>query len=140
MACRVLRKLHWFPHGASLAHDLDPQAFGALGLQGLMLRGEAELGDPFAKQLVLGLGLLFLGKQGAVEATVEVCLTAFQHCCLCGISALTVCILPNPGSLSVFAAPVIGGCQVADSALGALGLKMMLAIFAGQQHVKKHFW
>ena len=38
-----------------------------------MLRGEAELGDPFAKQLVLGLGLLFLGKQGAVEATVEVC-------------------------------------------------------------------
>jgi hypothetical protein len=37
-----------------------------------MLRGEPELGDPFAKQLVLGLGLLFLGKQGAVEATVEV--------------------------------------------------------------------
>ena len=44
-----------------------------------MLRGEAELGDPFAKQLVLGLGLLFLGKQGAVEATVEVC------CCLDGM-------------------------------------------------------
>ena len=37
-----------------------------------MLRGETELADPFAKQLVLGLGLLFLGKQGAVEATVEV--------------------------------------------------------------------
>lgn len=40
--------------------------------QGLMLRGEAELADPFAKQLVLGLGLLFLGNQGAVEATIEV--------------------------------------------------------------------
>ena len=37
-----------------------------------MLRGETELADPFAKQLVLGLGLLFLGKQGAAEATVEV--------------------------------------------------------------------
>ena len=43
-----------------------------------MLRGEAELGDPFAKQLVLGLGLLFLGKQGAVEATVEVGLQALR--------------------------------------------------------------
>ncbi len=38
-----------------------------------MLRGEAELAEPWAKQMVLGLGLLFLGKQGAVEATVEVC-------------------------------------------------------------------
>lgn len=38
-----------------------------------MLRGEAELAEPWAKQLCLGLGLLFLGKQGAVEATVEVC-------------------------------------------------------------------
>jgi hypothetical protein len=37
-----------------------------------MLRGEAELSEPWAKQMVLGLGLLFLGKQGAVEATVEV--------------------------------------------------------------------
>ena len=37
-----------------------------------MLRGEAELAEPWAKQMVLGLGLLFLGKQGAVEATVEV--------------------------------------------------------------------
>ncbi len=40
--------------------------------QALMLRGEAELAEPWAKQMVLGLGLLFLGKQGAVEATVEV--------------------------------------------------------------------
>ena len=37
-----------------------------------MLRGEAELGEPWAKQLALGLGLVFLGKQGAVEATLEV--------------------------------------------------------------------
>ncbi|KAK9903923.1 hypothetical protein WJX75_000553 [Coccomyxa subellipsoidea] len=44
-------------------------------LQALMLRGEAELSEPWAKQMVLGLGLLFLGKQGAVEATVEVAKT-----------------------------------------------------------------
>ena len=73
-----------------------------------MLRGEAELGDPFAKQLVLGLGLLFLGKQGAVEATVEVCLQASQHCCLCRISALSLSVPPNPGPSSVSAASVIG--------------------------------
>ncbi len=45
-----------------------------------MLRGETELADPFAKQLVLGLGLLFLGKQGAVEATIEVWFPAMQRC------------------------------------------------------------
>lgn len=41
-------------------------------LQALMLRGELELSSPFAKFLALGLGLLFLGRQEAVEATVEV--------------------------------------------------------------------
>ena len=37
-----------------------------------MLRGESELGESWAKLMSLGLGLLFLGKQDAVEATVEV--------------------------------------------------------------------
>ena len=41
-------------------------------LQALMLRGELDLSSPFAKFLALGLGLLFLGRQDAVEATVEV--------------------------------------------------------------------
>ena len=41
-------------------------------LQALMLRGEAELGEPWARQLALGLGLAFLGRQGAIEATLEV--------------------------------------------------------------------
>ena len=40
--------------------------------QALMLRGESELGEPWGKQLALGLGLVFLGKQGAIEATLEV--------------------------------------------------------------------
>ena len=41
-------------------------------LQGMMMRSETQLADPWAKLMVLGLGLLFLGKQDAVEATVEV--------------------------------------------------------------------
>lgn len=44
-------------------------------LTALMSRGDAELEGPFAKYLVLGLGLLFLGKQETVEATVEVAKT-----------------------------------------------------------------
>ena len=43
-------------------------------IQALMMRGELELSSPFAKFLALGLGLLFLGKQDAVEPTVEVAL------------------------------------------------------------------
>jgi hypothetical protein len=35
-------------------------------------RGEAELSGVWAKFLVLGLGLLFLGKQEVVEPTLEV--------------------------------------------------------------------
>lgn len=41
-------------------------------LQALMCRSEAELQTPFAKQLCLGLGMLFMAKQDMVEATVEV--------------------------------------------------------------------
>ena len=37
-----------------------------------MMRPEVQLAEPGAKQLVLGLALLFLGKQDAVEATLEV--------------------------------------------------------------------
>jgi hypothetical protein len=41
-------------------------------LSALMVRGEAELSSPAAKQMALALGLLFLGKQEACEATLEV--------------------------------------------------------------------
>lgn len=51
-------------------------------IQALMMRGELELSSPFAKFLALGLGLLFLGKQDAVEPTVEVA-SAPTHCCIC---------------------------------------------------------
>ena len=48
-------------------------------IQALMMRGELELSSPFAKFLALGLGLLFLGRQDAVEPTVEV--RAASHPC-----------------------------------------------------------
>ena len=37
-----------------------------------MTRPELQLGEPGAKHLALGLALLFLGKQEASEATLEV--------------------------------------------------------------------
>eukprot|EP00740_Mantoniella_antarctica_P001514 CAMPEP_0181360948 /NCGR_PEP_ID=MMETSP1106-20121128/6991_1 /TAXON_ID=81844 /ORGANISM="Mantoniella antarctica, Strain SL-175" /LENGTH=951 /DNA_ID=CAMNT_0023474361 /DNA_START=174 /DNA_END=3029 /DNA_ORIENTATION=- len=71
---------------------LDVAAFAALSLglvfvgtcheecvqaivQALMLRPEKDLEDPFAHFLCLGLGLLFLQRQGEVEATLEVAKT-----------------------------------------------------------------
>ena len=48
-----------------------------------MTRPESQLGEPGAKHLVLGLALLFAGKQDAVEATLEVLspqLTSVLHC------------------------------------------------------------
>ena len=44
-------------------------------LQALMTRSEAELDSPLAKLLLLGLGLLFLGRGAAVDATLEVAKT-----------------------------------------------------------------
>jgi hypothetical protein len=41
-------------------------------MQALMTRGETELIAPGAKFLVLGLALLFLGRQEDVDATLEV--------------------------------------------------------------------
>ncbi|KAL8510871.1 hypothetical protein ACS0TY_017620 [Phlomoides rotata] len=38
----------------------------------LMDRSESDLADPLARFLPLGLGLLYFGKQGSVEATTEV--------------------------------------------------------------------
>ncbi len=55
--------IHTNPH-TSLLH-LVPSAVAR--------RGEAELSGCWAKLLVLGLALLFLGKQETVEPTLEVC-------------------------------------------------------------------
>ncbi len=50
-----------------------------VSMQALMLRSDVELQGPAAKQLILGLGLMFLGKQELVEATLEVGLAACEH-------------------------------------------------------------
>ena len=55
-------------------------------IQALMMRGELELSSPFAKFLALGLGLLFLGRQEAVEATVEVLPPFSDVCKFCLVS------------------------------------------------------
>mmetsp|Transcript_18831 Transcript_18831/g.52512 ORF Transcript_18831/g.52512 Transcript_18831/m.52512 type:complete len:900 (-) Transcript_18831:154-2853(-) len=44
-------------------------------LQALMTRSDHELSEPYAKLMCLALGLLFLGKQDAVDATLEVAKT-----------------------------------------------------------------
>jgi 26S proteasome regulatory subunit N1 len=49
-------------------------------LTALMSRGEAELSGCWVKFLVLGLALLFLGKQETVEPTLEV-RQAGRPCC-----------------------------------------------------------
>jgi len=47
-------------------------------LQTMMERDEVHLKDPYAKYMAVGLGLLFLGKQDAAEATLET-LKAIEH-------------------------------------------------------------
>ena len=62
----------WAEPGAALllSHTGDASA-DCVTAQALMLRGESELGEPWARLLVLGLALLYLGRQDAVEATLE---------------------------------------------------------------------
>ncbi|KAK9865857.1 hypothetical protein WJX84_007244 [Apatococcus fuscideae] len=68
-------------------------------LQALMMRSETELADPWAKLLVLGLALLFLGKQEAVEATIEVAKTLNEKISqFCQVS-LTACAFAGTGDV-----------------------------------------
>mmetsp|Transcript_17190 Transcript_17190/g.44108 ORF Transcript_17190/g.44108 Transcript_17190/m.44108 type:complete len:912 (-) Transcript_17190:167-2902(-) len=65
-------------------------------LQALMMRSEAELGQPFAKMFCLALGLLFLGKQDAVDATLEVAKTL--HECISKFCQVTLTSLAYAGT------------------------------------------
>ena len=66
----MLTHVHMHTHtcnaGVQCAADKRPW------LQCLMMRSEADLYQPWGKFLCLGLGLLYLGKQMAIEATLEV--------------------------------------------------------------------
>lgn len=45
-----------------------------------MVRGENHLTTPYTKMLCLGMGMLFLGKEDRVEATVEVNIESLSVC------------------------------------------------------------
>ena len=86
--------------------------------QGLMGRPAAQLAEPGAKHLALGLALLFLGKQDAVEATLEV-RTRAQGLGFRAVEA-TLEVHPRAQGLGFRAvgslrkpAPRGGGCQAA---------------------------
>lgn len=70
-------------------------------LQALMLRSDVELQGPAAKQLVLGLGLMFLGKQEQVEATLEVCKTLHEHVSKFAQTLLQACAYAGTGNVLV---------------------------------------
>lgn len=59
------------PGTGLLLIDTGDATADCITAQALMLRGESELGEPWARLLVLGLALLYLGRQDAVEATLE---------------------------------------------------------------------
>ena len=67
--------IHTHTHTHPRPPPTHPRTHPPTHARTLVPRGEAELSGPFAKYLVLGLGLLFLGKQETVEATVEVAKT-----------------------------------------------------------------
>uniref|UniRef100_A0A383WPA2 26S proteasome non-ATPase regulatory subunit 2 homolog n=1 Tax=Tetradesmus obliquus TaxID=3088 RepID=A0A383WPA2_TETOB len=77
-------------------------------LTALMSRGETELSGVWAKFLVLGLGLLFLGKQEVVEPTLEIAKT------------LAECV-------SKYAQVVLDGCAYAGSG-NVLKVQELLAL------------
>ena len=63
------------------APTLEPSYDDSSGSQALMSRGEPELEQPATKFLVLGLGLLFLGRQDEADATLEVLLSLKWRVC-----------------------------------------------------------
>ena len=64
------------PQDSGTALKCTLQSVTLQGWQALMTRSAEELSQSWAKQMCLGLALLFLGKQDATEATLEV------HCML----------------------------------------------------------
>lgn len=98
-------------------------------VQALMLRPEKDLDDPFAHFICLGLGLLFLQRQGEVEATLEVAKTLCPRVSeFCQVT-LEVCAYAGSGDVlkvqSMLARcgehPDLDGDEVAEGAEGAEG-------------------
>jgi hypothetical protein len=60
---------------------------------------EAKLTEPFIKFVILGLGFLFLGKQEAVEATIEVARTLKECVCKLATVVLDTCAYAGSGNV-----------------------------------------
>lgn len=65
----------------------------------LMLAPEEKMGEPFIKFIVLGLGLLFLGKQEAVEATLEVARSLNERIRRFATTVLDTCAYAGSGNV-----------------------------------------
>jgi 26S proteasome regulatory subunit N1 len=86
--------------GLSHVGTADGEAVEAI-LQAMMLRSEADLLQPGGRLMCLALGLLFLQKQEAVEATVEVGFLSYGTCSIfeaqsTHIPAASSCRLQRP--------------------------------------------
>lgn len=68
-------------------------------LQAMMLRPESELASPSGRLMSLALGLLFLGKQEAVEATIEVAKTLPEKVSRFVQVTLDVCAYAGTGNV-----------------------------------------
>jgi 26S proteasome regulatory subunit N1 len=68
-------------------------------LQALMLRGEADLTQPGGRLMCLALGLLFLHRQGAVDATLEVAKTLDERVSRFLQVVLDVCAYAGTGDV-----------------------------------------
>ena len=68
-------------------------------LQALMMRSEADLGSPGGRMIELALGLLFLGRQEVVEATMEVARTLPDITSRHLLSTLEVCAYAGTGDV-----------------------------------------
>lgn len=64
-----------------------------------MTMSEAKLDEPFTSYLVLGLGLLFLGKQETVEPTLEVCRSLNERISRYAVVTLTACAYAGTGNV-----------------------------------------
>ena len=65
----------------------------------LMLTPEAKLSEPWIKFVILGLGFLFLGRQEAVEATVEVAKTLSERVARLAAVTLETCAYAGSGNV-----------------------------------------
>ena len=109
-------------------------------MQCLMMRSETDLYQAWGKFLCLGLGLLYLGKQMAIEATLEVQLLAFLLCLhSCWIFSRTsgaqACTVMLSATAQVKMKQTEGSCTCIHSPLQRLMWRHVRACMSNGLHV-----